>query len=275
MHPLEVGLGVACAAGGPWLFAHGFRAMRVRSLIDNTPTARVRSMAIGLVEVTGTLLPRSRVAAPFSGRPCVWWGVEIQTLSSQSKNGTRSWHTVHKSDSGHPFYLRDETGVALVYPQGADCKVGFDIVEETNGFGVPQMYTDFMESRNLAMRHLWSLGPMRFRERRLEEGGAVYVLGRANPRSVARTVSFDEEALEATGTDSYGATHVRTLDEEACAVIRRGPHDPVFILSTRSEKSESFVYGLRAFGGLVGGPLLCVFGVWCLLELAKSGHWFG
>jgi hypothetical protein len=274
VHPVELGFGAALAAGGPWLFAQGFKALRIQALIRNTPTARVRSMAIGLVEVTGTVLPRSRTVAPFSGRPCVWWGVEIQTLASKSKSGTRSWNTVHSADSGRPFYLRDETGVALVYPQGAECKVGFDVVEETGGLGVPQMYTDFMESRGLAMRHLWSVGPMRFRERRLEEGHAVYVLGRANPRSVARAVSFGEEALEATGTDSYGATHVRTLDDEVTAVIRRGPRDPAFLISTTSEKTETFLYGLKAFGGLLGGPLLTVFGVWCLLELAKSGRWF-
>lgn len=274
MNPLELAFSALAAAGGPWLFYQGFRALRVQQLIRNTPTARIRSMAIGLVEVTGTLAPRSRVVAPFSGRPCVWWGVELQTLSSKSKSGSRSWHTVHKAESGQPFYLRDETGVALVYPQGADCKVGFDVAEETFGLGVPQMYMDFMESRGLGLRHVWALGPMRFRERRLEEGRVVYVLGRANPKSVARNVSFDEDALEATGTESYGAMRVRPLDQEVCAVIRRGPGDPAFLVSTTSEKAETFLYGLKAFGGLVGGPLVTVFGVWCLLELAKSGRWF-
>lgn len=271
-HAVELGFGALLAGAGPWAFWHGFKALRVQQLIRNTPTARVRSMAIGLVEVNGTVTPRSRTIAPFSSRPCVWWGVEVQTLSSKSKSGSRSWHTVHRAASGRPFYLRDESGVALVYPEGADCKVGYDVQEQTGGLGVPQMYMDFMESRGLGMRHLWAMGPMRFRERRLEEGQGLYVLGRAFPKSVARSVSFDEEALEATGTDSYGATHVRTLDEEVCAVIRRGPRDPAFILSTNSERNETLLYGLRALGGLVGGPLLTIFGVWCLLELAKFGR---
>jgi hypothetical protein len=30
-------------------------------------------------------------------------------------------------------------------------------------------------------------------------------------------------------------------------------------------------YGFKAFGGLVGGPALALFGLWCLIELAKSG----
>ena len=271
--PMWLGLGALLAAGGPVAFWHGFKALRIQQLIRNTPTARVRSMAIGLVEVNGVVIPRSRTVAPFSGRPCAWWGVEIQTLANKSRQGvTRSWHTVHKTTSGRPFYLRDETGTALVYPEGADCKVGFDVAEETNGLGVPQMYMDFRASRNLGMRHLWALGPMRFRERRLEEGFGVYVLGRAFPKSVSRTVSFDEEVLEATGTDSVGATHVRSLDEGVHAVIRKGPRDPAFLISTTSERMEALKYGLQSFAGLIGGPLMTVFGLWIVLELLKPGH---
>lgn len=271
MGAVETGFSALAALGGPWLFHKGFRALRVQQLIRNTPTARVRSMAMGIVEVNGTIVNRSRVTAPFSGRPCAWWEIDIQTQSTRSRSGQRTWHTVHHDASGHPFFLRDETGVALVYPQGADCRVPYDVSEDTRGLGVPDMYMEFMKSRDLGMRAVWALGPMRFRERRLEEGQRVYVLGHAFPRSVARAVSFDEEALEATGTDSFGAAHVRTLDEECCAVVRRGPHDPAFILSTSSERDESLLWGLKAFGGLVAGPLVTVFGVWCLLELAKSG----
>jgi hypothetical protein len=271
MGAVEAGFSALATVAGPWAFYHGFQALRVQQLIQNTPTAHVRSMAMGIVELNGALVPRSRVAAPFTTRPCVWWEVDIQQLDSRSKAGNRTWHTVHHVASGHPFFLRDGTGVALVYPQGADCRVPYDVSEETNGLGVPDLYMEFMQGQNLGMRHVWALGPMRFRERRLEEGQHVYVLGRANPKSMSRTVSFDEEALQATGTDSYGAAHVRSLDEDCRGVIRRGPHDPAYIISTTSERNEAFVYGARAFGGLVGGPLLTIFGVWCLLELAKSG----
>ena len=58
-------------------------------------------------------------------------------------------------------------------------------------------------------------------------------------------------------------------------VSREGPpHDPVFVISQSSEKTMAFEYGLKAFGGLAGGPVLTLFGVWCLLELARSGQLF-
>jgi hypothetical protein len=257
---------------GTWSFVTGFRSLRLQRTIETTPTAHARSLAMGLVELQGRVLGRSRVFAPFSARECAWWEVELQT-AQRSRRGMARWSTVHREQSGNPFYLEDETGSVLVYPQGAKLSAGHVVQEETGGLGVPEPYAGFMESRDLKLRHLWALGPMRFRERTLEQGTGVYVLGRAYPKPQAVAVSMDDEvALEATGTDAIGAAHVRRHDPECSAVIRRGPRDPAFLISDRSEKTMSMEYGLRAFAGLVGGPLLALFGLWCLTELARSGE---
>ena len=260
----------AAVASGVAAFVQGFRSLRLQRLLEDTPTARVRSLAMGLVELEGALHARSRTAGPFTNRDCVWWEVELQTLRESNK-GLKRWSTVHREQSGHPFYLDDGTGTALVYPQNAQVSAGEVVSEETHGLGVPEPYSSYMESRQLGMRNLWSIGPMRFRERYLEEGRAVFILGRAFPKPHAVDVSMDEEALEATGTDAIGAEHVRHNDGRCMAIIRRGPRDPAFLISDKSEKTVSAEYGFKAFGGLVGGPLLAVFGLWCLVELAKSG----
>lgn len=262
---------VAAVGFGVFGFVRGFQAMRLRRVIEDTPTARIRSLAMGLVELQGRVRARSRVSAPFSARPCAWWEVELQTLR-RSKNGFRQWGTVHREHSGRPFYLEDETGTALVYPDGARVNAGNRVEEETRGLGVPEPYASWMADRQLPLRMLWSLGPMRFRERILDEGQAVYVLGRAHAKPHAVSVSMDdEEVLLATGTDAIGAAHVRHYDGDCSAVLRRGPKDLAFLISDRSEKTMSLEYGFKALGGLVGGPLLALFGLWCLIELAKSG----
>lgn len=261
---------IGALGAGTFAFARGFRALRLQRLIQDTPTARVRSLAMGLVEVQGSIWARSRVTAPFSARACAWWEVELQTLRNANK-GVRQWGTVYREQSGNPFYLKDETGTALVFPQGAEVRAGDFVQEETHGLGVPEPYAGFMQGRELPLRMLWSMGPMRFRERRLEEGAAVYVLGRANPKPHAVAISMDDEALEATGTDAVGARHVRANDGECCAVIRRGKQDAAFLISDRSEKTMTMEYGFKAFAGLLGGPALALFGLWCLIELSKSG----
>src|SRR4030095_12586302 len=62
----------AALVSGPVLFARGFRTLRTQQLVRDTPTAKIRSMAMGLVEVNGTVVPRSTVIAPFSGKPCAY-----------------------------------------------------------------------------------------------------------------------------------------------------------------------------------------------------------
>ena len=275
MIPIQATLfSVGSLGFGVWAFLHGFRSLRTWRVIRDTPTARVRSMAMGMVELNGTVEPRSDTVAPFTGKSCVFWEVEISTLSGRSRGGRTNWHVVHRNRSGNPFYLRDETGVALVYPQGADVKVGFGAEETTHGLGVPEMYMQYMEQQGLGMRRMWAIGAMRFRERALEPGVRLYVLGRAHPKAMARDVSFDDIEMQATGTDGWRAKRVREVDPDVRGVIRSGQKGEPYLMSQTSEAGMTLEYGVRAFGGLIGGPLLACFGLWCLLELARAGSFF-
>lgn len=252
---------------GPWLFLHGFRDLRVRRLIQNTPTAKIRSMAMGLVEVNGAVEERSTVSAPFSGRPCVHWEVEIAV-----RNGRRrSWSTVHRNSSGNPFFLRDETGIALVYPQGAQSKITFAVEETCAGIMLPDCYSQYLKEQHLTASALWRLSEMRFRERVLEAGQRVYVLGTAMPRAQSLAVSLDDE-WQATGTDDPAAQRLRTLNEEVVAVIRQGQNEPTFIVSQESERDLTLDLGLHALGKLIGGPALTVFGLGYWLYALTQGR---
>jgi len=117
--------------GGPVLFYRGFKGMRTRRLIADTPTARIRSMAMGLVEVNGAVELRSWVNAPFSGKTCAYWEIDISTPVPNS------WDVLYRDQSGSPFFLRDEDAVALVYPRGATCKIPFGMEEVCAGPNLP------------------------------------------------------------------------------------------------------------------------------------------
>ena len=217
MHSLELPFWASLALGaGPVLFWRSFRDLRVRRLVQNTPTSRIRSMSMGLVEINGEVSPRSELAAPFSGRACAYWQVDIATRSRRN-----AWHVVHRNASGNPFFLRDETGLALVYPQGAAARLNYQVQEECLGISLPDVYATYLEEQRPAGSALWRLGSLRFRERVLEAGQRVYVLGTAQPRPQSVTISMDDE-LEATGTDDRRARRLHDLDHEARAVIRRG-----------------------------------------------------
>jgi hypothetical protein len=254
--------GGSLTIAGPVVFLRGFRLLRRRRLIQDTPTARIRSMAMGLVEVNGTAHARSNVAAPFSGHECVYWQVDISVPARRN-----TWRVIHRNASGQPFFLDDGSGLALVYPSGAECSLRHQVEEVAQGFALPDCYSDYLKEHRGAVGALVRMAPLRFRERKLEEGQRLYVLGTATPRAQTVVISEGEE-LAATGTDGPGALHQRRLRERDASVrgvIRRGTREPTFILSQDSEKSIAFGLGIHSTLLLVGGPIATAIGLWVLL----------
>jgi hypothetical protein len=254
---LQPSLMAAGALGaGSWFFWKGFRALRTVRLIENTPTARIRSMAMGLVELHGRARERSSLIAPFSGNPCAYWEVDI---SVRGRN--RSWTIVHRNHSGQPFFLEDETGVALVYPEGAECRVHANTEEECFGLQPPSPYAEYLHEHGSFMTAASRLSMMRFRERTLDENMVVYVLGTAEPRSRALVVSEGEE-LAATGTDGRpAAAQLHRVDQEYAAIVRQGENEPTFIISQEQERDLATGLRWKAGAMILGGPLLALLGL--------------
>lgn len=268
LHPGSYVLAAVGLCGGPVWFFHGFQSFRRKRLIENTPTARIRSMAMGLVEVNGLVTARSVMLAPFSGRACAYWQVDIATQAGENR-----WHIVHHNQSGQPFFLKDDTGAAMVFPQGADCRVSFQVEEVCMGASLPDFYSKYMNEHCGMQSGLWRFGQLRFRERVLEDGQHAFVLGTAMPRSHAVTLSDEDTAL-ATGTDgTLWTVQQQMLDHEATATIRKGTNESTFIISQSSERELTFMLALKAFGGMVGGPIAAVLslGFW-LSVLASFRH---
>jgi len=254
----------AATIAGAVLFFRGFRDLRLRRLIADTPTAKIRSMAMGLVEIHGRAEARSLVTAPFSNRACAYWQVEVAVRGRRN-----SWTTVHRNSSGHPFLVRDETGVAMVYPRGAECRLNFGIEEECLGLTLPAPYSEYLAEVRPASGILWRLSTLRFRERTLDEGGSVYVLGTAMPRGAEHVIA-EGEAFAATGTDGDSwSRQVQQRSQEVAAVVRLGENEKVFIISQTQERDLSMWLGLQAWARLAGGPLLALGGLAFLLDAVR------
>lgn len=113
---------------GLYLFCHGFFLLRRKRLIMNTPASKIRSAAMGLVEISGLATGPYTVTAPITGVPCYYY----RTLVWQWKQSGRSSAWVKECDESlHvPFYLEDETGRLLVNPQGAELDIHRDFHDE-------------------------------------------------------------------------------------------------------------------------------------------------
>jgi hypothetical protein len=80
-----------------------------------------------------------------------------------------------------------------------------------------------------------------------------------------------DEAVAATGTDGGASAALHALDERYAAVVRRGENETTYIISQESERELAMDFGLHAFGGLVGGPTLTLFGLAYWLMTLSSG----
>lgn len=92
-----------------------FHVLRLKQHVQNTPTSKVRSMAMGLVELQGRAVRKYALVSPISQLSCVFY--RVRKYRRDRKN---NWRLAHSEDSGHvPFFLEDETGRVMIDPRGA------------------------------------------------------------------------------------------------------------------------------------------------------------
>lgn len=273
---LIVAIIIAASLFGFWLW---FRSMKRARLIENTPTSKCRSAAQGYVELIGIqkLMPGDPIRAPLTGRQCTWWEYcieEKRTSWSRGRRRTR-WVTVDKDASGSLFLVRDETGEAVIDPEGAevtpsarDCWYGSTRWPQ----GAPAGGSIFG-------------GRYRYTERRMHEDDLLYAIGHFETRSARHepmqharetaallsTWKRDQAGLlqrfDADGSGSIDmaewekarrlaedkvSEHVRELAlDPGIHLMSRPPDGRPFILSVLPETALTRRFRMFAIGGLL------------------------
>lgn len=107
---------IIAALGG---FGFSFLFLHRKRLMEDTPTARVRSAAQGYVEFEGIarLMDGPPIVAPLTHTPCAWWSYRIEEHRRSGKNSR--WVTLTHETSDECFLLVDGTGHCVVDPGGA------------------------------------------------------------------------------------------------------------------------------------------------------------
>jgi len=114
-------LAALAVGGGLYFFFQGFRELKLKRIIQNIPTSKINTGAIGTnVEIKAQIVTEKDqlVNSPISGLPCVFYSIEIQKLK-RSKNSTY-WKIIDKFYSHKGFYVDDNSGAnPLVLVDGA------------------------------------------------------------------------------------------------------------------------------------------------------------
>jgi hypothetical protein len=120
-----------CGAGfcaGIGLFIYGFKLLQRRRLILDTPFSKIRSAAMGLVEISGLAVGPYTMIAPITARPCYYYRALVWEYKQSGKN--KQWVKVVGECMHLPFFVDDNTGRVLIDPRGADLDLHCDFEEQ-------------------------------------------------------------------------------------------------------------------------------------------------
>lgn len=255
-----------------------WRSLHRARIVEDMPTARVRSAHQGYVELEGRGVPLGGVPiiGPLTGTQCLWYRYKIEHHETRGEGRGSHWSTVRSGVSDGLFLLDDATGRCLIDPEGAEVVPG----ERDVWYG----REDFPRHGPPASRSWFRLGggDYRYTEERLMPGG-LYALGwfrsvedaagdlRADIVALLRAWKGDQPALLARfdrdgdgriGTGEWDAARDAALQE---AVDRRSgePRAPIphvlarvpsgrhpFLLSALSQRMLAARYRRRSLAAL-------------------------
>jgi len=222
---------------------YGFAINNRKRLIESIPTSPVRSLAVGLVEVSGRAQPEGPLLrAPFSGMPCVLFSYRVEERRTSGKD-TR-WETVAKGTSEQPFYVQDDTGRVLIVPFEAQLIVPDKRTTRSNWSGtLPADTIVGLLKLGVAVDGWFGEKSIRCSETFILPDERVYVMGTAQ---------------------EYQAVGDRT-ENSAGLYIGSSPNNE-FIISDRSEKELLSRLQWQVWASIGGGPALAFV---CLLLMFK------
>jgi hypothetical protein len=161
---------------GFYLFFRGFRLLARKRLIMDTPSSKIRSASLGLVEVSGLTVGPYTMTAPITAKPCYYYRTVAWQLKQSGKN--KEWEKVAEEILYLPFYLDDGTGRLLVDPRDAEMDLHRDFQQEysnsifSNDDFIPGNAMSFL------MRHgVGTDKKIRIQEYCIKPKNALFILG--------------------------------------------------------------------------------------------------
>ena len=229
-----------------------FFFLRKKRLVDDTPTSKTLGVFIGLAELKGTAESDSPLTSYLATAPCVlyrWkieehWSRTVTTIGPKGVPQTHresGWTTVAKGEQLPAFYLKDDMGIILIVPQGAEIQ-DKEIYSKTCKRNDPLYFSKGSQSEIANSDH-----QRRFIETAILLHANLYIMGQAREREdiVAAEIAKDKKA-------------------------------PMFLISTRTEKQVSSGLGIVFWVWMILGLLAAGGGVLIgnlVLNPGNSGAW--
>jgi hypothetical protein len=228
---------------GVVLFIIGFYFHQKKRLIQDTPKSKIRSLAMGLVEIYGYVVPiEGRILqSPFTEKPCVYYRYTIEEYRSTGKSA--NWFIIQEKELRDLFYLKDDTGMVLIDPIDATIETK-RTYESTSGFrdDPPDSVQRYLAANNVAFKGMLGFNKtLRFREHTVVPEEGLYIMGTAEENP------FHDDPLL-----NLGREHT---------VIRKGDTEKMFFISDKREWEIIRELNWNTAAGIGGGFICLVIGI--------------
>jgi len=218
-----------------------FHFYRRRRFIDDTPTSKAEGVFIGLSELKGTAESETPLASYLAAARCVWYSYKVEehwqrmSVDAKGRPTTQSgWSTVARGAKSVPIFLKDETGIIRVLPEGAEVHAQEVFKQEVKRED-PLYYGKGPDTAVSGSTHR-----RRFTEQAIPLHASIYVIGQARVRA---------DAVAAEIAVSKGS---------------------LFIVSVHSEKQHSDRFRLWYWLWLGIGLVIAMAGAWVYFGQASS-----
>jgi len=273
-------------------FYWSFKALKLKRWMDNMPTSRARSVALGMVEIKGFCERMYNLVTPMTQLPCVYFRLKKYKLMGPS--GRQTWKLTDEKESGDiPFILRDETGRVVIDPRGSSIRSSGSNQFNEGSLPFPGASTAIARDT-------------RYEEELIPEGAKIYVLGfasdagkRLNPlhKRIAEKLKMlkrDKAGMKRYDADDDGHVDIEEWDAARNAMEkevlaeslsgdgnRRNPEPGIiirkpdeaglpFVISGSSEERITSNYSLLAWALFSGAILSAIAGLLMTLKFVSQ-----
>ena len=226
------------------MFWYTFYFLRMKRQIENTPTSKVRSVAMGMVEVKGQAIRSYALISPMSNTPCVFY-----RLTKYRRNMKNQWQVNSVSSSDNvPFLLEDDTGRVEIDPAG--CRVSAGSKQE----GIPGQ---------TGLMRLSHDSDEKWVEEVVVDGTLLYILGYASVKrakgptlteqkiTALRELKQNRQDLQQFDRNGDGQIDADEWDAARAAVEEKVMRNSLQNLQQRKKQEEHVVIGKKK-----GRPLI-------------------
>jgi hypothetical protein len=166
-HPFfwKAATGFSVVLAGFLMVSYAVLMLYYRRMIENMPTSKIRSLSMGMVELSGKTRLYYDLRASATQTPCVYY--ECHYFKYKKTGDSARWSLTRSVSSGKiPFYMEDDTGRVLINPKGAVFKIPLTS-QSFSGSYIPALSLQLHDPNSKVVENL------------IPPGVRIYVLGSA------------------------------------------------------------------------------------------------